>query len=40
MYILGYVWWKLGEIPRYCWRGPDWAPVLRYSLERGWIMEK
>ena len=35
-----YAWWKLVETPMYRWKGPDWAPVLRYRLDQGWVMEQ
>jgi hypothetical protein len=34
---LRYAWWKLVETPLYQVKGPDWAPVIRYDLDRGWV---
>lgn len=35
-----YAWWKLVETPLYRMRGSDWPPVLRYSQDEGWRLEK
>lgn len=35
-----YAWWKLVESPLYRMRGPDWPPVIRYNVERGWLFER
>jgi len=31
-----YAWWKLVEVPLYRMRAPDWPPILRYDLQKGW----
>jgi Glycosyl transferase family 2 len=35
-----YAWWKMVEMPLYRWKGPDLAPILRHSPEKGWWVNK